>query len=103
MDLTEKRKFIIYDKHQRPPCRTKVTVFIDSGHCDTTLKELKYLCKNLKEKQNLKVYFQGMILFIMEEKMKCNVIIQRCYFINGVIYEGKSFYRMYRRPYLWKH
>lgn len=67
MDLTEIRKFIIYDKHQRPLCRTKVTVFIDSRHCDTILEELKYMCENFKEKQNFKVYFQGLILFIMEE------------------------------------
>lgn len=67
MDLTEIRKFIIYDKHQRPLCRTKVTVSIDSGHCDKTLEEFKYMCENLKDKQNFKVYFQGMILFIMEK------------------------------------
>lgn len=61
MALTEIRKFIIYDKHQRPLCRTKVTVFIHSGNCEKTIVELKYFCKNLEETQDFKVYFQGII------------------------------------------
>lgn len=52
MDLMEIRKFIIYDKYQRLFCRMKVIVFIDSGYCDKILEEFKYMCENLKDKQN---------------------------------------------------
>nr|XP_022297237.1 uncharacterized protein LOC111106733 [Crassostrea virginica] len=48
-------KDIIHDKHDRPLCRTTLTVSINSIQCEKTVADLNFLCQ-LNE--NLSIYFQ---------------------------------------------
>jgi hypothetical protein len=54
MQLEEIRKYIIHDVHQRPLCRTMMTVSIDTTQCMDTIAEVEHLCKQPKS-----IYFQG--------------------------------------------
>ena len=55
-ELKKIRKDIIHDKHDRPLCRTTLTVSINSSQCEKTVVDLNFLCQ-LNE--NLSIYFQG--------------------------------------------
>ncbi|XP_078341369.1 uncharacterized protein LOC111109735 [Crassostrea virginica] len=54
-ELKKIRKDIIHDKHDRPLCRTTLTVSINSSQCEKTVGDLNFLCQ-LNE--NLSIYFQ---------------------------------------------
>ena len=56
VELKKIRKDIIHDKHDRPRCRTTLTVSINSIQCEKTVADLNFLCQ-LNE--NLSIYFQG--------------------------------------------
>ena len=56
VELKNIRKDIIHDKHDRPRCRTTLTVSINSSQCEKTVADLNFLCQ-LNE--NLSIYFQG--------------------------------------------
>lgn len=55
-ELKNIRKDIINGKHDKPSCRTILTVSIDSTQCEKTVVELHYLCQ---ENETLSIYFQG--------------------------------------------
>lgn len=59
-ELTEIRKYIINNDHQRPRCRTKLTVSMSREQCEKTILNLEYYCQHPKEYDS--IYFQGMIL-----------------------------------------
>ncbi|XP_078340551.1 uncharacterized protein LOC111106733 [Crassostrea virginica] len=55
-ELKKIRKDIIHDKHDRPLCRTTLTVSINSSQCEKTVGDFNFLCQ-LNE--NLSIHFQG--------------------------------------------
>lgn len=55
-ELTEIRKYIINNDHQRPRCRTKLTVSMSREQCKKTILNLEYYCQHPKEYDS--IYFQ---------------------------------------------
>ncbi|XP_078341368.1 uncharacterized protein LOC144627662 isoform X2 [Crassostrea virginica] len=55
VEMKKIRKDIIHDKHDRPLCRTTLTVSINSSQCEKTVVDLNFLCQ-LNE--NLSIYFK---------------------------------------------
>ena len=56
VELKKIRKDIIHGKHDRPLCRTTLTISINSIQCEKTVVELSLLCQG---NENLSIYFQG--------------------------------------------